>query len=214
MLKVLSFTFNPFRENTYLVVNEAHETIVIDPGMYDKSELTEFYTYIEHHQLKPVKILNTHAHIDHILSVEALKQKYQIPFALHEGELPVLANATYASMMYGIKLAAIPKVDFYLKEGENISFGTSQLKLLLTPGHSPGSISFYAPKEGFVISGDVLFQNSIGRTDLPGGNYEQLIESIQRKMFSLPDKTTVYPGHGPITRIDVEKEYGFLAKCL
>lgn len=214
MLKVLSFTFNPFRENTYLIVNETQETIVVDPGMYDDAELTEFYTYIENHQLKPVKILNTHAHIDHIFSVETLKQKYNIPFGLHEAELPVLANARTASAMYGIEFTTTPEVDFYLKEDDIIPFGNSLLMPMLTPGHSPGSISFYAPKESFVISGDVLFQNSIGRTDLPGGNYDQLIESIQKKMFRLPADTMVYPGHGPVTQINVEKEYGFLAKCL
>ena len=214
MLKVLSFTFNPFRENTYLIINEEKEAIVVDPGMYDDAELTEFYTCIESQQLKPVKILNTHAHIDHIFSVETLKRKYNIPFGLHEAELPVLANAQAASMIYGIRFSETPEVDFFLKEDEIISFGNSRLSLMLTPGHSPGSISFYASKEGFVISGDVLFQNSIGRTDLPGGNYDQLIGSIQNKMFGLPPATTVYPGHGPITQINVEMEHGFLAKCL
>jgi len=214
MLKVLSFTFNPFRENTYLIINEAKETIVVDPGMYDNVELTEFYTCIESQQLKPVKILNTHAHIDHIFSVAELKRKYHIPFGLHEAELPVLANARTAAQIYGLKFPDTPEVDFYLKEDEIISFGDSQMSLMLTPGHSPGSISFYAPKEGFVISGDVLFQNGIGRTDLPGGNYNQLIESIQNKLFMLPAATMVYPGHGPVTQINIEKEYGFLTKCL
>lgn len=213
MLQVVSFTFNPFFENTYLVLNEQKEAIVIDPGMYNGTELMEFNTYIEQHEIKPVFIYNTHAHIDHILSADLVKQRYHIPFGIHRNEIPVLDNAGISAQMFGLKLAAIPKPDFFLKEGDSIAFGSSSLEILFTPGHSPGSISFYAPKEGFVVSGDVLFQNGIGRTDLPGGNQDTLIQSIEKQLFTLPGNTKVYPGHGPITMISMEQKSGFLTKC-
>lgn len=214
MLHVVSFTFNPFYENTYLIINERNEAIVVDPGMSNGTELMEFFTYIEQYSLTPVSILNTHAHIDHILGVTEVKQRYKIPFLIHKGEIPILENAAISAQMFGLKLINIPEADNYLKENEMIPFGASQLEVLLTPGHSPGSISFYAPNEGFIISGDVLFQNSIGRTDLPGGNYEQLVGSIKNTLFPLPGDTKVYPGHGSITMIRIEKHSGFLSKCL
>lgn len=213
MLQVVSFTFNPFYENTYLVINERKEAIVVDPGMYNGTELMEFYTYIEQNEIKPVLIYNTHAHIDHILSVEVVKQNYNIPFGLHKAEIPVLESASLSAQMFGLKLPTVPKIDFYLNEGDTIPFGNSSIEIKFTPGHSPGSVSFYAPKEEFIISGDVLFQNGIGRTDLPGGNQDQLLHSIKNQLFTLPGNTEVYPGHGPVTMIHIEQNTGFLSKC-
>lgn len=214
MLQVVSFTFNPFYENTYLVINEQKQAIIVDPGMYNGTELMEFHTYIEQHNITPVFIYNTHAHIDHILSVDVIKQHYNIPFGLHTKEIPVLENANLAAQLYNLKLSAVPKVDHFINEGDLLFLGNSALRVLFTPGHSPGSISFYAPDEAFVISGDVLFQNGIGRTDLPGGNQEQLFESINSQLFTLPDNTEVYPGHGPVTMIQIEKNFGYLSKCI
>lgn len=212
MLKIVSFTFNPFAENTYLLINAQKEALVIDPGMSNEKECNEFYDYLSHYQIIPKKILNTHAHIDHIFGVSDLKKKYQIPFGIHKSETPILENAIISAQMFGLEFYDTPQPDFHIKESTEIIFGDFVLQTILTPGHSPGSLSYYLPNEKSIISGDVLFQKSIGRTDLPGGNYDQLIQSIKEKLFALPEETKVYPGHGPVTDISTEKEFGYLAK--
>lgn len=211
MLKIVSFTFNPFSENTYLLINENKEVLFIDPGMSNSQELSMVIDRIEREGLKPLKIINTHAHIDHIFGVTALKKKYQIPFGLHKAELPILNSAAASALIFGLEFSNTPEVDFYIKETDTIFFSDSELRVLFTPGHSPGSISFYNKAEDFVISGDVLFQNSIGRTDLPGGNQEELFRSIREQLFTLPGDTKVYSGHGPETQIRIEKEDGYLS---
>ncbi|WP_149242757.1 MBL fold metallo-hydrolase [Dyadobacter sp. 32] len=206
MIHIQPFTFNPFSENTYVLHDDTGEAIIIDPGCYEKAELDKLTTYIENNQLRPVKIVNTHAHIDHVLGVEAVKRKYQIPFYLHQLEEPVLkAVKSYASN-YGFAQFSEPEIDVHLHEGDSVNFGKSTLKVLFVPGHAPGHIAFVNDAQRFVIGGDVLFRQSIGRTDLPGGNMNTLLSSIRTQLFVLPDDYTVYAGHMEPTTIGFEKK--------
>lgn len=205
MLRVASFTFNPFQENTHVIINDAKECWIIDPGMYGADEEKYFFSFIEKEQLVPKAIINTHTHIDHIFGVDAVKTKYGIPFGMHELDLPVLNNAPGSATLFGFDFRIAPQPDFFIKEGEALPLSDASVEVRLAPGHSPGSIVFYSADNGFVISGDVLFQGSVGRTDLPGGSQEVLFNSITSQLYTLPDNTAVYPGHGPVTNIGVEK---------
>lgn len=207
MLRLESFVFNPFQENTYIIINEKNDCWIVDPGMYDATETKHINDFIEKNQLKPQGIINTHAHIDHIFGVRGLKEKYQIPFSVHEKEDIVLKSAVGSAMIFGLDFNQTPQVDTYIKEGEKIKLGDDELEVRFTPGHSPGSVVFYYEPAKWAIAGDVLFNGSIGRTDLPGGDFDTLINSIRKELFSLPDETIVYPGHGPSTRIGDEKLY-------
>lgn len=206
MLNVSFFTFNAFAENTYLLVNEKKECWIVDPGMYDTSEVESIMHHISEKQLIPQGIINTHAHIDHIFGVMPLKNKYNIPFRIHKKEIPVLQSAATSALMFGFSIDGQPIADNYIDDSNDLLLGEDTIKVLFTPGHSPGSVSFYYAPGNWVISGDVLFSEGIGRTDLPGGNYDTLIESINSQLFKLPGRTTVLPGHGPSTTIEHEKE--------
>lgn len=205
MLKIKKFTFNPFSENTYLWINEHNECWITDPGMYGASEEKILFDYIESNQLKPQAIINTHAHIDHILGIEAVIAKYNIPFYLHRDDLQILDNAKGSAMMFGFNFNVIPQVDRYLTHGDVIRMGADTVEVRLAPGHSPGSVVLYSQDGGFVVSGDVLFAGSVGRTDLPGGDTNTLMISIKEQMYTLPDNTIVYSGHGTETTIGKEK---------
>lgn len=205
MLQVRSFTFNPFSENTYLIINEKKECWIVDPGMYDIQETNVLVQFIDKQELKPQAIINTHAHIDHILGIQALVDQYKLTFSIHVKEEPVLQNAMGSAMMFGFPLKSVPKPDAYISETVPLKLGNDNIEVRLAPGHSPGSIVFYAKEDKWVIGGDVLFAGSIGRSDLPGGNHETLMESIRQQLFTLPDDTVVYPGHGPATSIGQEK---------
>ncbi len=207
MLQIHAFTFNGFQENTYLIANEAKQCWVVDPGMYDANEAAFFYKYITDNALIPQAVINTHTHIDHIFGVQGLIDKYNIPFGIHEKDTPVLAGAVGSAMLFGFTFGAAPKPTFYINEGEPLQLGDDTLEIRFTPGHSPGSISFYYPAGKWVISGDALFNGSIGRTDLPGGNFDTLIAAIRSELFTLPDDTVVYSGHGPATTVGNEKQY-------
>lgn len=207
MLHIESFTFNPFSENTYLVWNEDKECIIVDPGMMSPHEEETLQEFIVKNELKPTKIVNTHAHIDHILGINFVKKQYNIPFYLHDADDVILRNAKISAAMFGLSLDASPTKDYSIEAGSVIELGSEKLHVLFTPGHSPGSISLYAPASKFVISGDVLFQESIGRTDLPGGDFEILKQSIIEQLYTLPEDTIVYSGHGMPTHIKHEKVY-------
>lgn len=207
MIQIKSFTFNPFQENTYLLINELNECIIIDPGMYSASEQMEFDAYITKNNLNPVKLINTHCHIDHIFGNNYCINKYQLQLQGHVKEIEVLNSGLFTAQSYGLNYDPSPKIEVYLSENQIIPFGKSYLKILFTPGHSPGSISLYSEDNHFVIVGDALFYQSIGRTDLPGGNHQTLIESIKTQLMTLPDKTSVMSGHGPITNIGHEKQF-------
>ena len=200
MIQIHSFSFNPFQENTYLLVNSANECIIIDAGCYFDEEKTTLSDYIKENKLKP--------HLDHVFGLQHLKQQYpDVPFLLHERELPVLNSAVTVSAKYGVPCDTPPQPDKLIDENSDLTFGNEKIKILFTPGHSPGSLSFYFEKEKFVISGDCLFQQSIGRTDLPGGDFSTLVQSIHTQLFSLPDETKVYSGHGGVTTIGDEKNF-------
>lgn len=206
MINIHSFSFNPFQENTYVLSNDRNEALIIDPGMYGQAEVQHLIAFLEKKNLKPIKIINTHAHIDHILGVDAVKGKYNIPFALHKSEELVLESGPLSASAYGLNFKISPIIDEFMEEGEIINFGDSEIHCLFTPGHSPGSISFYLPKEGILVAGDTLFNGSIGRTDLPGGDHDTLLNKIRTELYTLPENTVVYPGHGPVTQIGHEKK--------
>lgn len=206
MLELITFTFNPFSENTYLWVNENKECWITDPGMYGHEEERVLMDYIEKNGLKPQQIINTHTHIDHIFGIDSLKQKYNIPFGMHEADTPVLNGAVGSAMMFGFNFKVAPKADFFLEHGQIIKMGADEIEVRLAPGHSPGSVVLYYAKGNLVVSGDVLFHGSVGRTDLPGGDTDTLMNSIKTQMYSLPIETKVYSGHGPVTTIGDEKK--------
>ncbi len=207
MITIKSFCFNSFEENTYILHDETRECIVIDPGCHLEFEEKELSDYISQHQIKPVRLINTHCHIDHILGNQYVASKYKLKPELHRNELEVLKASVYVSRMYDIAYETSPDPGHFIEENENITFGNSILETLLTPGHSPGSLTFFNRSQGFIISGDVLFESSIGRTDLPGGNFEELIGSIVTKLLPLGDAVVVYPGHGNATTIGREKRF-------
>ncbi|RQO30418.1 MBL fold hydrolase [Taibaiella sp. KBW10] len=204
MLQIQQFTCNPFQENSYVIYNEKKQCWIIDPGMYGVDEEQKMYDFIANEMLVPQQIINTHTHIDHIFAVDSVKQRYNIPFGMHRLEEPVLRNAVSSAVMFGFNFNVAPIPDFFIEEG-SLSLGVDSLEVRLAPGHSPGSIVFYSQADNFVIAGDVLFQRSIGRTDLPGGDYDTLINSIRQQLFTLPEETVVLSGHGAATTIGEEK---------
>ncbi|GAA4452419.1 MBL fold metallo-hydrolase [Rurimicrobium arvi] len=204
MLHLQVFTFNPFSENTYLIYNDNQECWIVDPGMINEQECQELFSFIESHQLQPQAIINTHAHIDHILGVDVVAQRYNIPFYLHELEMPVLNNAANTARMFGFEYAGVQTKPGFLSEQHLLRLGNDPVTVLLVPGHSPGSIAFYYEKGDWVISGDALFAGSIGRTDLLLGDHPTLIHSIKTQLLPLPAQTAVHSGHGPSTTIGQE----------
>jgi hydroxyacylglutathione hydrolase len=200
-------TFNAFQENTYVVYDETLEAVIIDPGCQDALECAQLDQAILNMGLKPVRLLNTHCHVDHIPGNPHVAAKYGIGLEIHEAELPVLKSAVEYGDYFGISVGLQPPVSRYIVAGETISFGHSTLQVLFTPGHSPGSISFYNATDGYIISGDVLFYRSIGRYDLPGASAEVLYSTLQKVMMHLPDTTRVYAGHGTDTTIASEKKH-------
>lgn len=206
MIRIETFTFNPFAENTYVLSDETGESIIIDPGCYDHKEQKVLSDYIESHSLKPVRLLNTHCHIDHVLGNAFAARKWKLQLELNFLEIPLLRAVADYGPSYGIYCEPSPEPFAYLNDGDQVKFGNSILNVIHTPGHSPGSLCFISDEQHFVIAGDVLFQMSIGRTDLPGGNYDTLIHSISEKLYRLPDSFKIYPGHGPPTSIGFEKK--------
>ena len=205
MLKIKSFEFSPIQENTYILYNEFNECIIIDPGCYFDAEKEELVAFITDNDLQPKILLNTHCHLDHVFGNKFIAEKYNLKLHIHENEKAVLAFAPTSGLMYDMPFDNYTGEVNLLQEGETILLGDDKLKILLTPGHSPGSLSFYNEKDKFVISGDALFKNSVGRSDLPGGNHAQLIKSIQQNLMTLPHNTIVYSGHGPATTVGEEK---------
>ena len=205
MINVQTFTFNPFEENTYLLYNDKGQCCIIDPGCYLPEERDELKTFIEKTGLKPVLLLNTHCHIDHVFGNKFIQDTWGLIPHIHELEKKVLEHAPVFGAEWGLNIENYEGDLVFLKEGEKIKFGDAELEIRFVPGHSPGSVCFYYEAGRFVIGGDVLFNGSIGRTDLPGGDFDTLINSIQTQFFTLPDDTKVYSGHGPMTTIGFEK---------
>ncbi|HVZ97271.1 MAG TPA: MBL fold metallo-hydrolase [Chitinophagaceae bacterium] len=202
-LKVL--TFNAVQENTYLLFNEKKSCIIIDPGFYNDEERQEMEGFIKTNHLVPKWLLNTHCHLDHVFGNKYIGEAYRLTLHIHKDEEPVLQMAPSMGLMFNFPFDNYTGRLIYLKEGDIIKMDDDELEVMEAPGHSPGSICFYCKKQNFIVSGDVLFQNSMGRTDLPGGSHDTLIKSIKEKLFTLPDEVIVYPGHGPATTIGEEK---------
>jgi len=205
MIEIKIFTFNALQENTYLLYDDTKESIIIDPGCYDRSEQEELKEFIKEKGLKPVKLLNTHCHVDHVLGNKFVKDLFKIKLYTSKEEEEALRAVKVYAPVYGFTNYAESEVDEIIKEGDLISFGNSQLEILFVPGHSVGHLAFINKEEKICISGDVLFQQSVGRWDLPGGNEKTLLNSIQNKLFKLSDEMVVFPGHGPETTIGMEK---------
>lgn len=205
MLALKTFTFNPVQENTYILYNEKKQCCIIDPGCYFPEERLQLQTEVGKAGLTPVLLLNTHCHFDHVFGNKFVFETWGLIPHIHEEEKPVLVRAGIAGQKWQLDFDNYEGELAFIAEGETVSIGEEELQVLFTPGHSPGSVSFYHGAGGFVIGGDVLFNMGIGRTDLPGGDQPTLIKSIQTRLFTLPDETKVYPGHGPMTSIGFEK---------
>lgn len=205
MLHIQSFIFSPIQENTYILFNEFKQCIIIDPGCYFDAEKKSLEKFIQLNGLTPVMLLNTHCHLDHVFGNKFVAETYQLTLQLHEKEKLVLSYASTAGLMYNMPFDNYAGEFILLKEGDKILLGADELKIIEAPGHSPGSICFYCKKQDFIIGGDVLFKGSIGRTDLPMGDHQTLINSITQKLFLLPDNVVVYSGHGSKTSIGAEK---------
>jgi glyoxylase-like metal-dependent hydrolase (beta-lactamase superfamily II) len=207
MINIETFVFNPFMENTFILHDRTRECIIIDAGCYEPSEREELEEFIEINNLNPVGLVNTHCHVDHVLGVAYLKEKFNIPFSIHQSEEKILKASPMQGNFFGIDPGPAALPDHFLEDGDVVSFGESTLKAIHVPGHSPGSLVLYSPDDGFMIAGDVLFRGSIGRSDLPGGDHDTLIKSIHDKLLVLDADTVVYPGHGQETSIEFERDH-------
>lgn len=207
MLQIRSFVFNPFSENTYVVYNDHKNAFIIDPGNFSTEETRLLQNFIEENGLKIQNILLTHAHIDHVLGLQTVYNLYNVPVLLHETEKEMLDRNPMDANRFGFFFKPFEGEIQFLKENEVLKLDEDEFNILHVPGHSPGHIAFHNEAQKFVISGDVLFEGSIGRTDLYKGNHEQLLESIRTKLFILDGDTKVYNGHGNPTTIGFEKDY-------
>lgn len=206
-MNIKSFTFNPFSENTYVLWTDNGEGIIVDPGNFDRFETKEIVDFIEGNSIRIQEIVLTHAHIDHVFGCADLSAHFNVGIRMHKSDMFLLEHAEATGKMYGLPVKASPAPQAWFEDGDVYTLGNEKLLVLFTPGHSPGSVSFYNEEQKFVIAGDVLFKQSIGRTDLPMGSFDELINSIKTKLFTLPDNCTVYSGHGPETNIGYEKAH-------
>lgn len=206
MFQIKVFTFNPVQENTYLLYNEHNECIIIDPGCYYDHEKDELQSFINTNKLQPKILMNTHCHLDHVFGNKFIAEEYNLKLKAHTLEQPILEMAPTSGLMFNLPFDSYMGDVIFLEEGDVVSLRDDELKVIHAPGHSPGSICFYCEKQKFIIGGDVLFKNSIGRTDLPYGSHEDLIRNIKEKLFILPEDVIVYSGHGPTTTIGDEME--------
>ncbi|MEM6264372.1 MAG: MBL fold metallo-hydrolase [Bacteroidota bacterium] len=207
MIHVKSFVFSPYQENTYVLHDETHACLIIDPGCYEPSEKAELAAYIESSGLRVEKLLNTHGHIDHVFGNKFVKDTYGVPYVTHKIVVEELAWVAQFGAAMGLYPDPSPAPDEFVEEGDTVSFGNTVLEVLFTPGHSPGHISFFHRESDQLFSGDVLFRGSIGRVDLPGGDYETLMEVIVEKVLPLGEEVTVYSGHGPTTTMGEERRH-------
>ena len=207
MFTVKAFTFSPIQENTYLLYNEKGKALIIDPGCYFEEEREMLSSFLQQNKLDLQLLLNTHCHLDHVFGNKWIHETFGLLLHIHQKEKQVLDFAPASGLMWNMPFDNYNAELKYIKEGEEILLDDDRLKILFAPGHSPGHICFYCKAQGFIIGGDVLFRQSIGRTDLPGGNHETLIQNIKTQLFTLPDETIVYSGHGQATTIGYEKKH-------
>jgi hydroxyacylglutathione hydrolase len=205
VIELKTFVFNPFQENTYLLFDNSKECVIIDAGCCSAEEFDQLFDFISSNNLKPVKLINTHSHIDHILGVPRLSEYFHLIAEFHKEELYLINEAVEQGKIFGINLISFPKIDTSLEEGSDVIFGHSQLKVLHVPGHTKGSVAFVSLPDKFIITGDVLFKGSIGRTDLSGGDFNTLMRSIKNKLLKFNNDIFIYPGHGPSSKIGEEK---------
>ncbi len=207
MIQIKSFVFNPYQENTYVLYDEAsRDCLIVDPGMDGPTEERILQTFVEEQKLNPVMLLNTHCHIDHVLGNRYIYEQWGLIPQFHKNEVPILVAVDNYAPQMGIRYETSPIPPTFLEEGQSIDFGSHTLKVIFAPGHSPGHVCYFSETQNFLIGGDVLFRNSIGRTDLPGGHHETLLRSITTQIYTLPEETIVYPGHGPHTTVGFEKK--------
>jgi len=205
MIKVKVFTFSPIQENTYVLYNEDKKAIIIDPGCYFPAEKEQLHQFIQTNELEVVKLLNTHCHLDHVFGNKWVYETFRTPLHIHPDEEAMLKMAPLSGDKWGLPFENYQGPLQFLHPGDTVLLGNDALKVIFAPGHSPASICFYSESQAFLIGGDVLFRESIGRTDLPGGNHALLLQSIRNNLFVLPDEVKVFPGHGLTTTIGYEK---------
>lgn len=206
---VSRFTFNLFGVNTYILWDaDSREAVIIDPGMTKETECKQIDDFVRENSLKLCHMINTHMHIDHSFGVSYISRTYGLPLEANKEDQFLAERIQQQAKMFGLPISVEDlNINTALVDGQIINVGSEELRVIHVPGHSPGGIAFYSPESGFLISGDSLFQRSIGRTDLPGGDYNQLINSLNMKLMTLPGETVVYPGHGPETMIKDEKDF-------
>jgi hydroxyacylglutathione hydrolase len=203
-MKIFKLVFSPIEENTYILANQSGDCAIIDCGCYNESEFAQLVKFIESKNLKPVLLLNTHCHLDHVFGNGFILEKYGLRTFSSEDDEINRKNSVQHAKLFGLTMNDPPEPEGFIKDNQVLTFGTTELVALHVPGHSPGSLAFYCEKNNSVFTGDALFAGSIGRTDLPGGDFETLINSIRKKLFVLPPATVVYPGHGDETTIEEE----------
>jgi len=206
MLHVHSFTFNAFQENTFVLYDDEGNSVIIDPGCYEKHEKEQLSNFIQSKNLNVLLLLNTHCHLDHVFGNHYVKSTYNVPLLVHEQDLPTLKTVEALAPTYGFDNYEVAEPDKLIDVSQPITFGNNKLEVRFVPGHAPGHVVFYSAEHGFVINGDVLFRGSVGRSDLPGGNFHTLLHNIHTQMLTLPPNTKVYCGHGPETTIGFEKD--------
>ena len=203
-MKIYKFVFSPIEVNTYILEDESGDCAIIDCGCYDSKESGRLEEFIRNKNINPVLLLNTHCHLDHVFGNKFILERYNLRAFSNENDEMNRNDAAQHAMLFGLTMDVPPKPAGFLADNQTIIFGRTKLVALYVPGHSPGSLGFYCEKSNCVFTGDALFAGSIGRTDLPGGDYDTLIKSILNKLFVLPPSTIVYPGHGKETTIEKE----------
>ncbi len=206
MLNIKVFTFNPFQENTYIVFDETKECVIIDPGMHNSSEEESLRSFIEENELKPKLLLNTHCHLDHVFGNGYCMDKFNLGLKIHKADLPTLEFGSTAAAMYGVNFDGSPEPTEFFEDRDIIRFGNTELEVSHVPGHCPGHVVFIHHESKVIVGGDLLFQGSVGRVDLPGGNGAELDNSIRTKIYTLSDDYRILPGHGPETNVGFERK--------
>ncbi|MDQ1296222.1 MAG: hydroxyacylglutathione hydrolase [Bacteroidota bacterium] len=205
-MNIFRLVFSPIEVNTYILADDSGKCAVVDCGCYDRTEFDRLTGFLEEKNLEPVMLLNTHCHLDHIFGNGMFLARYNLGTCCHKDEESNRLDSVLHAQLFGLKMDPPPEPAVLLNDGQTITFGSVSLKVLHVPGHAAGSLAFYSRNDNVVFTGDALFSGSIGRTDLPGGNYETLLQSIKSKLFTLPPSTTVFPGHGDSTTIGTEME--------
>lgn len=205
MITIRVFEFNSLQENTYLLFDKTREAIIVDAGCYQSHEIDLLTGFINANDIKVKKYVNTHLHVDHLVGVAGLKKKFDVPWLAHEADMYLMETAKEQAAALDMKLDEVPKPNRFVSDGGEIQFGNSRLKVLHVPGHTPGSIALYSSVQKFVLVGDLLFQGGIGRTDLPGGNSEEIMKSINEKILTLGGGVKIFSGHGPATTVKEER---------